>query len=100
MNNALTRADLTAVLITKLNFEKKDAAEFVKLFYNELVHAFTQGESVHLSGFGNFDVREKKARIGRNPKTKEEHIISPRRVVTFHAGKKLKTALKKTTKRS
>lgn len=94
MSNALTRADLIAVLITKLNFEKKEAAEFVKLFYDELSNAFVKGESVHLSGFGNFDVREKKARIGRNPKTKKEHIISPRRVVTFHSGRKLKTALK------
>lgn len=98
MSQALTRADLTAILITKLNFEKKDAAEFVKLFFDELIHAFTQGESVHLSGFGNFDVNEKKARIGRNPKTKEEHVISARRVVTFRSGKKLKTILKKSSK--
>jgi integration host factor subunit alpha len=98
MGQALTRADLTVILITKLNFEKKDATEFVKLFFDELVHAFIQGESVHLSGFGNFDVREKKARVGRNPKTKEEHVISARRVVTFHSGKKLKTALKKSSK--
>ena len=91
---ALTKADLVATLMTKLNFEKKEAHHFVKLFYDEFVCAFMQGESVHLSGFGNFDLKDKKARPGRNPKTKEPHLIPARRVVTFHAGKKLKTELK------
>ena len=95
MSKALTRVDLVSILMTKLNFDKKEAAEFVKSFYDELVHAFTQGESVHLSGFGNFDVKQKKARVVRNPKTKETHVISPRQVVSFHASQKLKLALKR-----
>ena len=54
--SALTKEKLADTLITQLNFEKKEAMHFVKLFYDELVFAFVQGESVHLSGFGNFDI--------------------------------------------
>ncbi len=93
---ALTRKELVTALITKLNFEKKEAMQFVKSFYDELVLAFLQGESVHLSGFGNFDIKDKNARPGRNPKTQESALIAPRRVVTFCAGKKLRTRLKET----
>lgn len=92
--NTLTKAELSHLLTTQLKLAKADAANFVAAFYEEIVSAFIQGESVHLSGLGNFDLRDKKARIGRNPKTKEPCSISQRRVVTFHAGRKLKTALK------
>lgn len=91
--SALTKEKLAAELINQLHFEKKEAMQFVKLFYDELVSAFVDGESVHLSGFGNFDVKSKKGRLGRNPQTQEPYPISPRRVVTFHAGKKLKSCL-------
>ena len=91
----VTRHELINTLMAKLHLSKPDAEQFVTLFYDELVSALLQGESIHLSGFGNFDLKDKKARLGRNPKTNEIHSISARRVVTFHAGKKLKMALKK-----
>lgn len=93
-NQPLTKAELTDALIVNLNMEKKEASHLVSFFYEELVSAFEQGESVHLSGLGNFDVKTKKARVGRNPKTKEEFAITARKVVTFHAGKKLKDEIK------
>lgn len=91
----VTRLELINTLIEKLHLDKHDAQQLVTLFYEELVSALLQGESVRLSGFGNFDLKNKKARLGRNPKTKEAYSISARRVVTFHAGNKLKNALKK-----
>jgi integration host factor subunit alpha len=95
--STLIKAELTQVLMEKLNFSKSEAAKLVVAFYEEVVVAFIQGESVRLSGLGNFDLRDKKARVGRNPKTKEDCMISARRVVTFHAGKKLKEELKRDT---
>jgi integration host factor subunit alpha len=93
-SNTLIKAELTHVLMKELKLSKSEAAEFVVLFYEEMVLAFIQGESVHLSGLGNFDLRDKKARLGRNPRTKEPCSITPRRVVTFHAGRKLRAELK------
>jgi len=87
---ALTKAEMAEHLFEKLNFSKKEAKEMVELFFEELRGSLEQGEQIKLSGFGNFDLRDKAERPGRNPKTGEDIPISARRVVTFRAGQKLK----------
>jgi integration host factor subunit alpha len=71
--------------------DKREARELVEMFFEELRTALANGEQVKLSGFGNFDLRDKNRRPGRNPKTGEEIPITARRVVTFRPGQKLKT---------
>ena len=87
---ALTKADMAERLFDELGLNKREAKEMVELFFEEIRQALERGEQVKLSGFGNFDLREKKQRPGRNPKTGEEIPISARRVVTFRPGQKLK----------
>ncbi len=87
---AVTKADLAETLFTELGLNKREAKEFVELFFEKIRVALESGVSVKLSGFGNFGVREKNSRPGRNPKTGEEIPISARRVVTFKASQKLK----------
>ena len=87
---ALTKADMTEQLYNKLGFNKREAKELVEIFFEEIRSALEKGEQVKLSGFGNFELRDKKERPGRNPKTGEEIPISARRVVTFRPGQKLK----------
>ena len=87
----LTKANLAESLFDEVGLNKREAKELVELFYEEIKRSLEQGEQVKLSGYGNFDLREKKQRPGRNPKTGEEIPISPRRVVTFRPGQKLKS---------
>lgn len=87
---ALTKADLAESLYNELGLNKREAKEFVELFFEKLRVTLSNGEPVKLSGFGNFGLREKNSRPGRNPKTGEEIPISARRVVTFRASHKLK----------
>jgi integration host factor subunit alpha len=87
---ALTKADMAERLFEELGLNKREAKEMVEQFFEEIRLALEQGQQVKLSGFGNFDLREKKQRPGRNPKTGEEIPISARRVVTFRPGQKLK----------
>lgn len=87
---AVTKADLAETLFDQLGLNKREAKEFVELFFEEVRGALEEGETVKLSGFGNFGVRFKNSRPGRNPKTGEEIPISARRVVTFKASQKLK----------
>jgi integration host factor subunit alpha len=87
---ALTKADMAERLFKELGLNKREAKEVVELFFEEIRLALEEGQQVKLSGFGNFDLREKKQRPGRNPKTGEEIPISARRVVTFRPGQKLK----------
>ena len=87
---ALTKADMAESLFNELGLNKREARELVDTFFEDLRVALAGGEQVKLSGFGNFDLREKKQRPGRNPKTGEEIPISARRVVTFRPGQKLK----------
>ncbi|MFZ0488034.1 MAG: integration host factor subunit alpha [Arenicellales bacterium] len=87
---AVTKADLADTLFNELGLNKREAKEFVELFFEKIREALEAGDSVKLSGFGNFGVREKNSRPGRNPKTGEEIPISARRVVTFKASQKLK----------
>jgi len=87
---ALTKADLVEKLVEETELNKRDAKELVDLFFEEVKTALESGRTVKLSGFGNFDLRDKKQRPGRNPKTGEEIPITARRVVTFKPGQKLK----------
>jgi integration host factor subunit alpha len=87
---ALTKADMAEKLFDELGLNKREAKEMVEMFFEEIRSALGDGSQVKLSGFGNFDLREKKQRPGRNPKTGEEIPISARRVVTFRPGQKLK----------
>ncbi len=88
---ALTKADMAEHLYEELGLNKREAKDMVDLFFAEVRDTLTEGEQVKLSGFGNFDLREKSERPGRNPKTGEEIPISARRVVTFRPGQKLKS---------
>lgn len=88
---ALTKADMAEELFDELGLNKREAKEMVEMFFEKVRGAMEDGEQVKLSGFGNFDLREKKERPGRNPKTGEEIPICARRVVTFRPGQKLKT---------
>lgn len=90
MSESLTKADLAEKLYEELGFNKREAKELVELFFEEIRNALQTNEQVKLSGFGNFDLRDKKQRPGRNPKTGEEIPITARRVVTFRPGQKLK----------
>ena len=87
---ALTRTDMAESLFNEMGLNKKEARELVHLFFQELEASLAVGEQVKLTGFGNFYLRDKKERPGRNPKTGEEIPISARRVVKFRAGQKLR----------
>ena len=88
---ALTKANLAEHLFNVLGLNKREAKEIVEIFFEEIRKSLENGESVKLSGFGNFNLRDKNERPGRNPKTGEEIPITARRVVTFRAGHKLKS---------
>lgn len=88
---ALTKADMAERLFEELGLNKREAKEIVEMFFEEIRTALENGQQVKLSGFGNFDLRDKNERPGRNPKTGEEIPITARRVVTFRPGQKLKS---------
>jgi integration host factor subunit alpha len=88
---ALTKADMAERLFEEVGLNKREAKEFVDAFFEIVRSSLENGEQVKLSGFGNFDLRKKNERPGRNPKTGEEIPISARRVVTFRPGQKLKS---------
>ena len=90
MTDSLTKADLAERLYEELGFNKREAKELVESFFDEIRIALESNEPVKLSGFGNFELRDKKQRPGRNPKTGEEIPITARRVVTFRPGQKLR----------
>jgi integration host factor subunit alpha len=87
----LTKADLADLLFEQVGLNKREAKDMVEAFFEEVRTALEAGDSVKLSGFGNFELRKKSERPGRNPKTGEEIPITARRVVTFHASQKLKS---------
>jgi len=88
---ALTKAEVAEHLYEKVGLNKRDAKEMVEVFFEEIRETLESGQQVKLSGFGNFDLREKSERPGRNPKTGEDIPISARKVVTFRPGQKLKS---------
>ncbi len=87
---SLTKTDMAAGLFNAIGLNKKEARELVNLFFLELEASLADAEQVKLSGFGNFDLRDKKERPGRNPKTGAKVTITARRVVTFRPGNKLR----------
>lgn len=89
--STLTKAELTELLYEQVGLNKREAKEMVETFFEEICCALERGEAVKLSGFGNFQLRDKPQRPGRNPRTGEEIPITARRVVTFHASQKLKS---------
>jgi integration host factor subunit alpha len=91
--STLTKAELAEMLFDQVGLNKREAKDMVETFFDEISAALVRGESVKLSGFGNFLLRDKPQRPGRNPKTGEEIPISARRVVTFHASQKLKAQI-------
>src|ERR1700758_1502432 len=86
----LTKAELADLLFEQLGLNKREAKDMVEAFFEVIRDALESGDSVKLSGFGNFQLRDKPQRPGRNPKTGEEIPITAHRVVTFHASQKLK----------
>ena len=89
----MTKADIIETVYEKVGFSKKESAEIVELVFDTMKETLERGEKIKISGFGNFIVREKKARIGRNPQTGDEIEISARRVLTFRPSQVLKQAL-------
>jgi len=87
---ALTKAEMAERLFEELGLNKREAKDLVDVFFEEVRTALESGTNVKLSGFGNFTLRDKTQRPGRNPKTGEEIPITARRVVTFRPGQKLK----------
>ncbi|AGO15879.1 integration host factor subunit alpha [Glaesserella parasuis] len=87
---ALTKIEIAENLVERCGLDKRIAKQFVEDFFEEIRRSLENGEEVKLSGFGNFTVRDKKARPGRNPKTGEDVAVSARRVVVFKAGQKLR----------
>jgi integration host factor subunit alpha len=85
-----TKADLAELLFQRVGLNKREAKDLVEVFFEEIALSLERGDSVKLSGFGNFQLIDKPSRPGRNPKTGELIPISARRVVTFHASQKLK----------
>jgi integration host factor subunit alpha len=90
MSDTLTKAEMAQVLCSELGVNKREARQIVEAFFGHIRAALARGESVKLSGFGHFNLRQKSPRPGRNPKTGEEIPITARRVVTFRPGQQLK----------
>ncbi len=93
----MTKAELADLLFEKVGLNKREAKDMVEAFFEEVRTSLESGDTVKLSGFGNFQLRDKPQRPGRNPKTGEEIAITARRVVTFHASQKLKAAVARAT---
>jgi len=84
-SKTLTRANLADAVYREVGFSHAESADLIDSVLEEIIKSLENGDNVKLSSFGTFTVRQKKARIGRNPKTKEEVEITPRKVVSFHA---------------
>jgi integration host factor subunit alpha len=88
---AMNKADIVETLYEKVGFSKKEAADLVEMVFDTLKSTLAQGNKVKISGFGNFVVREKRSRVGRNPQTGQSIEISARRVLTFRPSQVLRT---------
>lgn len=94
-NRTITRADLSEAVYQEVGLSRNESAALVEVVLEEISQALTRGESVKISSFGSFAVREKGQRIGRNPKTGQEVPILPRRVLVFRASNVLKSKINK-----
>lgn len=90
MSKTLTKADIVERVYSKIGFSKKEASELVELVFGTLKDSLNDGQKVKISGFGNFEVREKESRVGRNPQTGDQIIIDARRVLSFKPSQVLK----------
>lgn len=95
MSQTLTRAILTEAIYSEIGLSQAESATLIDEVLEEMTNSLANGEEVKISSFGSFRVRKKNARIGRNPKTKEEVVITPRSVVTFHASNIMKKKINK-----
>jgi integration host factor subunit alpha len=91
----MTKANLVEKLFEKIGLSKKESQEIIEILFDTMKQTFVEGESVKISGFGTFNIRQKTSRRGRNPKTGEELEITPRRVITFKASNHLKSGMEK-----
>ena len=96
----LTKSDIVEDLNNEIGLNKREAKELVEMLFNDIKNLLSEGHEVKLSGFGNFQLRDKSPRPGRNPRTGEDVEISARRVVTFKSGQKLKESVKTLTNES
>jgi len=96
----LTKSDIVDNLNDEIGLNKREAKELVEMLFNDIKNLLSEGHDVKLSGFGNFELRDKSSRPGRNPRTGEDVEISARRVVTFKSGQKLKESVKTLTNES
>ena len=96
----LTKSDIVENLNNEIGLNKREAKELVDMLFNDIKNILSEGHEVKLSGFGNFQLRDKSSRPGRNPRTGEDVEISARRVVTFKSGQKLKESVKTLTNES
>ena len=94
-NKTLTKADIAASVSNDLGFSVAESLKLVADVFLEIGKSLEKGDSVKISSFGTFSVKNKKERIGRNPKTKKEAVISARRVVTFHSSMGLRDIVNK-----
>ena len=97
---ALTKADMVDFLFNEIGLHKREARELVDSYFQEMRASLVVGEQIKLSGFGNFNLRDKNERPGRNPSTGEETRITARRVVTFSPGQKPKVRVEAYSGRS
>jgi len=88
---AMTKADIVEALYEKVGFSKKEAADLVEMVFDTLKGSLAKGQKIKISGFGNFVVREKRSRVGRNPQTGQSIEISARRVLTFRPSQVLRS---------
>lgn len=92
--STITKADIVEKVYQKIGFSKKEASELVEMVFDQIKTTLCRGEKVKISGFGNFIVRQKKERVGRNPQTGEQITISARKVLTFRSSQVLKAILR------
>lgn len=91
--DTITKADIVEQVYQKIGFSKREASDLVELVFKSLKDELVNGEKIKISGFGNFTVRMKKSRIGRNPQTGEQITISARKVLTFRPSQVLKAII-------
>jgi len=91
----MTKAEIVEQIYEKIGFSKKESADIVEMVFDTMKDTLSKGEKIKISGFGNFVVRQKRSRVGRNPQTGESIEISARKVLTFRPSHVLKEALNK-----
>lgn len=91
----MTKAEIVEQIYEKIGFSKKESADIVELVFDTIKETLSKGEKIKISGFGNFIVRQKRPRVGRNPQTGESIEITARKVLTFRPSQVLKSALNK-----